>query len=152
MRDSERTDPATWVIPAARSKIKKDITVPLSGAAQALLASIPRVGNSDLMFTGDGRRPFSSFDSRKQELDAVTKVTDWRIHDLRRTTRTLLSRAGVDVDTAERCLGHLIGGVRAVYDRHLYEVEMRAAFEKLAALIECIVNQQPNIAALPIAR
>jgi integrase len=142
MRRSELADPTTWVIPAARSKIKKDVLVPLSGAAQHILAAIPRLGNSDLVFTSDGRRPFSSFDRRKKEFDAATKVGDWRIHDLRRTTRTLLSRAGVDSDTAERCLGHLIGGVRAVYDRHQYEAEMRDAFEKLAALIERIVSPQ----------
>jgi integrase len=140
MRRSELTDPTMWTIPANRSKIKKDILVPLSGAAQAILTSIPQIANSDLVFTGDGRRAFSSFDRKKQELDAVSKVSDWRIHDLRRTARTLLSRAGVDADIAERCVGHVVGGMRGVYDKHRYEAEMRVAFEKLAALLEHIIN------------
>jgi hypothetical protein len=50
-----------------------------------------------------------------------------------------MSRAGVTSDVAERCLGHVIGGVRGVYDRHEYLEEKRAAFEKLAALIAEIV-------------
>ena len=51
-----------------------------------------------------------------------------------------MSRAGVGPDTAERCLGHVIGGVRGVYDQHKYEQEMGRAFEALAAQIEHIVN------------
>ena len=42
-----------------------------------------------------------------------------------------MSWAGVQTDHAERCLGHIIGGVRGVYDRY--------AFDRLAALINRIV-------------
>jgi integrase len=59
---------------------------------------------------------------------------------LRRTARSLLSRAGVNPDVAERCLGHAIPGVRGIYDRHRYIDEMRHAFEALAAEIERIVH------------
>jgi integrase len=73
-------------------------------------------------------------------IDKASGVTGWRFHDLRRTARTLLSRAGVDADTAERCLGHAIGGVRGVYDRHKYEEQMKVAFEKLSNMIDQIVD------------
>jgi hypothetical protein len=53
----------------------------------------------------------------------------------------LLSRAGVPNDHAERCLGHVIGGVRGVYDRHTFQSEMADAYSKLAALIADIVAQ-----------
>ena len=43
-----------------------------------------------------------------------------------------MSRAGVAPDHAERCLGHVIGGVRETYDRHEYLDEKRHAFEALA--------------------
>jgi hypothetical protein len=59
-----------------------------------------------------------------------------------------MSRAGVDADIAERCLGHVIGGVRGVYGRHSFLEEKRIAFEKLAALIEGIVNPQENVVPL----
>jgi integrase len=55
----------------------------------------------------------------------------WRFHDLRRTARSLMSRTGVNPDIAERCLGHVIGGRRGIYDRHPYMEEMRHAFERL---------------------
>ena len=44
--------------------------------------------------------------------------------------RTLLSRAGVNPDVAERCLGHSLGSIRAIYDRHGFENEMLHAFER----------------------
>jgi hypothetical protein len=51
-----------------------------------------------------------------------------------------MSRAGVPSDHAERCLGHVIGGVRGVYDRHEYHREKARAFEMLAGEIERIVE------------
>jgi len=62
--------------------------------------------------------------------------------------RSLLSRAGVDADIAERCITHVIPGVRATYDRHKYIGEMCLAFEALAAQIDRIVNPQPNVVPL----
>ena len=41
-------------------------------------------------------------------------------------------------DHAERCLGHVIGGVRGVYDRYAFLDEKRCAFEALAAIIDHI--------------
>src|SRR5258705_6589781 len=42
-------------------------------------------------------------------------MKQWQLHDLRRTGRSLMSRARVDSDHAERCMGHVIRGVRATY-------------------------------------
>ena len=80
------------------------------------------------------------FGGFRRELDAASGVKGWRLHDLRRTARSLMSRAGVPTDHAERCLGHVIGGVRGVYDRHEYHTEKQQAFEALAGLIERIVT------------
>ncbi|HEX9238056.1 MAG TPA: hypothetical protein VF866_04765 [Xanthobacteraceae bacterium] len=93
------------------------------------------------MFTNDGKRPIGGFSYLKKEFDKTCGVTNWQLHDLRRSARSLLSRAGVASDHAERCLGHTIGGVRGVYDRHRYIEEMRLAYEALAALIERIPRQ-----------
>jgi integrase len=64
----------------------------------------------------------------------------WVLHDLRRTARSLMSRAGVPREHAERVLGHVIGGIEQVYDRHQYKTEKGAALAKLAALIDSIVH------------
>ena len=59
-----------------------------------------------------------------------------------------MSRAGVNADIAERCLGHVIGGARGIYDRHEYFEEQKLAFEALAAQIDRIVNPKENVVPL----
>jgi hypothetical protein len=58
----------------------------------------------------------------------------------------------VNADHAERCLGHTIGGVRGVYDRHEYRDEKTRAFEFLAQQIAAIVDPTPtNVLPFPQA-
>jgi hypothetical protein len=59
-----------------------------------------------------------------------------------------MSRASVPSDHAERCLGHVIGGVRGTYDRHEYYREKQLAFEALASLVERIVDPKANVVPL----
>ena len=106
------------------------------------LAGLPRLHDSPWVFTTRGKEPIAGFTAFKRKLDATCGVADWRLHDLRRTARSLMSRAGVQADIAERCLGHVIGGVRGIYDRHRYTEEMRHAFEALSAQIDRIVDPQ----------
>ena len=42
----------------------------------------------------------------------------------------------------------VIGGVRGVYDRYAYLEEKRAAFEKLAGLVDLIINPRPNVSPM----
>jgi integrase len=137
-----------WTLPPSRNKVNVELVRPLSTAAQAELARLPRVGNRGFVFTIDGARPLGGFSHFKKKFDAACGVSGWTIHDLRRTARSLLSRAGVPSDHAERCVGHVIGGVRGVYDRHKYQEEMRQAFEALASLIDRIVHPQENVVAM----
>ena len=137
-----------WVIPGARFKSKRDHIAPLSKAAKAVIASVPVIGDGDFVFTHDGKRPIAGFSKFKTALDKASGVKEWRLHDLRRTARSLLSRAGINSDIAERCLGHTIRGVRGVYDRHAYLEEKRHAFEALAAQIERILHPKKNVIEL----
>jgi integrase len=130
-----------WTIPAARYKTNTEVTLPLSKAAVKVLSEIPRIQGCEYVFTTNGRQPISAFSTLKLWLDLACGVKDWRIHDLRRTARSLLSRAGVNPDVAERCLGHRMGGIRGVYDRHRYLDEMRAAFEALSAQIHMTLKR-----------
>jgi hypothetical protein len=41
-------------------------------------------------------------------------------------------------------LGHTIAGVEGTYDRHSYADEKRDPLEKLAAMIDRILNPQPS--------
>ena len=128
-----------WTLPAARNKTKVDLTRPLSKAALAVVKTMPVIDSGGLVFSYDGQRPMH-LSILTARLKAASGTSGWRIHDLRRSARTWLSRAGVDVDIAERCLGHSIRGVRGIYDRHDFEPEMRIAFEKLSTLISNITN------------
>jgi integrase len=144
-------DGASWTIPGARYKNGKDTLIPLSTAAAAIIAAMPVLPGGDYVFGVNGRRALGGYAERKAEFDKASGVTGWRLHDLRRTARTLLSRAGIAADIAERALGHVPGGVRGVYDRHAYEAEKRHAFESLAARIARIVYPPADV-VVPLAR
>jgi integrase len=129
-------DGGDWTLPAERNKTKVDLVRPLSKAAQALVQN----GEAEWVFTTDGFTPISGFSKFKRALDKASGLKDYTLHDLRRTARSLMSRAGVPTDHAERCLGHVIGGVRGIYDRHEYHREKAEAYEALAGIIERIVS------------
>jgi integrase len=128
-----------WTLPAARNKTGVDLVRPLSRAAQAILATLPKAGKF-VWSTNGGAKPIAGFTQFKRRFDAASRTDGWALHDLRRSARSLMSRAGVPTDHAERCLGHVIGGVRGVYDRHEYHAEKQQAFEALAGLVERIVR------------
>jgi integrase len=133
-----------WELPAARNKTKLPLARPLSSAALAVLESQRRDDGSRYVFSNDGKKPFQDFSRSKKKLDAAAGVFDWVVHDLRRTARSLMSRAGVNDHHAERCLGHVIGGVKGVYDRHHYQPEMQHAYDALAALLDRIIHPPPE--------
>lgn len=153
MRRSAITDDGVWDATDEDDAANKQASVvPLSEMAREIIDSVPIIDTDkpeDFVFSVNGRKPLGGFSKPKEMLDekmrAVLAEQDrplkpWRQHDLRRTARTLLSRAGVDRDIAERCLGHLIPGVEGTYNRHHYREEKSIAFEKLAALVQRIVN------------
>jgi integrase len=140
-----------WTLPASRSKTKTEIVRPLSRAALAVLDGLSRIDGCDFIFTSNGITPINSFSDPKRLLDKRSGVTGWRLHDLRRSARSLLSRAGVNSDVAEKCLGHSRGDIVERYDRHSYTREMRDAFEALAQMIETIINP-PEGEVIPMRR
>jgi integrase len=131
-------DSDLWVIPRERYKNGRANTVPLSKAAQRILSSLPRAG--EYAFTTTGRTPISGFSKAKAAIDKASGIRSWRLHDLRRTARSLMSRGGVSGEVAERVLGHAIRGVAGVYDRHNYVPEKRKALERLAEVITEIIS------------
>jgi integrase len=133
-----------WTIPQERYKTGLELAIPLSPLAVRALERLPTIDKSRFVFTTDGDRPFSGYSKAKARFDKQCGVTGWSLHDLRRTARSLMSRAGVSADIAERCLGHVIAGVRGTYDRHSYLSEKKRAFEALAALIERILAPQTD--------
>jgi integrase len=134
-----------WTLPAAKNKTNQDLIRPLSKAA---LATLPVRNGKWVFVNSQGTGPLADFVRPKTALDAASGVTGWTWHDCRRTARSLMSRAGVPSDHAERCLGHVIGGVRGTYDRHEYYAEKARAFEALASLVARIVDPHANVVPL----
>ena len=141
MRRSEINGEGIWTIPAERYKTNRANVIPLSEAAHAVIAAQPIIDGSDFVLTVKGKNPFNGFSKAKRRLDDATpEVASWRLHDLRRTAKTLMMRAGVRPDISERVLGHVIPGVEGVYDRHSYLDEKKDAMGKLATMIHQIVS------------
>jgi integrase len=136
---------ADWTLPAIRNKTKVDLVRPLSAATQEALGKLPVLAGCEFIFSTDGEHPISGFSRFKADFDEACGVTGWTLHDLRRTARSLMSRAGVNSDHAERCLGHVISGVRGTYDRHEYYAEKKQAYEVLAAQISRIITPATNV-------
>jgi integrase len=117
--------------------------------ALAILVKQPRLESNPYVFAGRGSGPYRGFSQAKTAFDGkLSDVAPWVIHDLRRTARSLMSRAGVRPDIAERVMGHAIAGVEGIYDRHSYREEKADALRRLAALVDDIVNPRENIVAI----
>lgn len=138
---------ARWTIPCHRAKNRQPITLPLSTAAMTeLLAVWPahddRAGPEWRLLgdiAGSGLRGFSKLKAR---LDQLSRVSDWRWHDLRRTARTGMTRLGVPREHAEAALNHVSGRttLERTYDRHDYAEEVIAALGRWQAHVARLVT------------
>jgi integrase len=121
----------TWTLPAFRTKNGKAHIVHLSQEAIVLLMHMPRLGK--FVFSYSGTKPFRSFSAAKRELDKLSEITRWRLHDLRRTCVSGMARLGVAPHVADKVLNHQAGtisGVAAVYQRHEFIAERKDALER----------------------
>jgi integrase len=148
-------DLSTWTIPGSRTKNGRAHVVPLPPLAQEIIASVPRLGDCDHVFTTDGCKPVSGFSKAKRKLDAMTeKVRPWRLHDLRRTSATMMAESiRIEPHVIEALLNHVSGhkaGIAGVYNRAIYMDERRAALTWWADCIGAIVaGRESNVLALP---
>jgi integrase len=135
-----------WTIPKEAREKDTGGTLVLSDEAIAIVRAQPRLGDNPFVFAGRGNGPFRGFSQAKKAFDAkLPKNTpSWVLHDLRRTARSLMARAGVRPDIAERVMGHAIAGVEGIYDRHSYRDEKADALTKLAGLISQIIEPSSN--------
>jgi integrase len=160
----DEIDGETWTIPGARYKTGIDHVIPLTRAARSLIGKRPgSYQKRPFVFSATaGTKPFGNYARTKSALDNAIAdarakagrepMPHWTLHDLRRTARSLMSRAGVASDHAERALGHVMAGVRKTYDRHEYLDEKRDAFERLAGLVSLILNPTANVEELASRR
>lgn len=131
-------DEMVWTVPAEISKTGKPIRRPITSIGRELFerAMISSTDDS-LLFPGAGSEPIEIHSCNRfvARLRAVLGIAHWRIHDARRTIATRLSEEGVAPYVTEAMLGHALGGVMAVYNRHDWISDQREAYEKWWGMI-----------------
>jgi integrase len=161
LRRSELSeDGTTWVLPAARAKNKRANAVPLSPMAQALIASVPNLTGSDLIFSTTGVTPVSGWSRTKRRLDKTmlalaahargdkrdAVIAPWRLHDLRRTVATGMAEIGIEPHIVEAVLNHVSGhkaSVAGIYNRAAYAEQKKAALLRWSQHIDGLVTGRP---------
>src|SRR5262249_39614694 len=89
-------DGTNWTLPGPRNKTGVALLRPLPGQAVAVL---PAKGPGTYVFSTDGgHTPVGNFTVWMREITQQSGTSGWTIHDLRRTARSLMSRAGVLTD------------------------------------------------------
>jgi integrase len=129
-----------WTLPKSRTKNAKAHVVHLSKQSISLLERMET--RRPLVFSELGAKPFRTFSRAKRQLDALSGVVGWRLHDLRRTCVSGMARLGIAPHVADKILNHqsgTISGVAAVYQRHTFLAERKDALERWGAHIDQIV-------------
>ena len=143
-----------WTIPGAKAKNRKEHLVPLSSLAVQILTRVPAIDDRYVWSTRPGTR-ISGFSKAKTRAVELSGVTEWRLHDLRRTAATRLAELGIPHPVVGKLLNHSprgVMGVTSIYNRYEYLEERRGAMEAWARRIRDIVDPPPaNIVDLRAA-
>ena len=83
----------------------------------------------------------SGFSKLKAALDAASGVTDWRLHDLRRTAASNMQELGIRNEVVQAVLNHAVPGVGGVYLRSELEKHKAEALATWAIALTHIVGQ-----------
>lgn len=141
--DLDASDGPTWTIPAGLAKNKKAHRVPLSPLAVEIIRELPRVVAVDPQAKRRASYVLAGARGNRQVYEAAKLVTvpEFKGHDLRRTAASYMASAGVPRHHIGRVLNHAEQGVTAVYDRHGYDPEKRAALLAWEARLLAILGR-----------
>jgi integrase len=134
-------DNAMISLPPPRTKNKKPHDIPLSPAALGILKQRPRI--REHVF---GKRAgYQGWSRSKEMLNQCAGISDWRLHDLRRTMSTIMhDKLKIAPHVVEAVLNHISGhrgGVAGVYNRALYAEEKATALTRWADHLRTVVAQ-----------
>src|SRR5262245_30482055 len=101
-------DDGVWTIATDEREKGNAGSLALPVQALKIIEAQPRLGDNPHVFAGRANGAYDISSSRPYFDAKLPKMPRWTLHDLRRTARSLLSRAGVRPDVAERTLGHAI--------------------------------------------
>lgn len=136
-----------WTIPAERSKNGLAHRVPLSRPVLDILKGLKKTADkreipSPWVFQSTRSREPKQMEHAQKAVERVRTAvgSDFRGHDLRRTAASLMVGAGTPRLVVSKILNHVEQGVTAVYDRHSYDAEKKAALDRWAVLMKEIVS------------
>lgn len=134
----------TWTLPQPDRAKGVGGALVLPKIAISTIEAQPRLKDNPFVLTGRGGVSFNAFSDGMEELRTMlpARSRDFTLHDLRRSARTLLARAGVQRDIAERVLGHVLPSIERIYNRHDYRDEKRDALRRLSILLWLIRDRQ----------
>src|SRR5262249_22707955 len=111
-------EPPVWTV-ATELREKGNIgAVRLPAAVLAVLDTLPRFDGVPFVFASPYGASYiakSGWPKKRFDAKLPAGTPHWTLHDLRRTARSLMSRAGISSEHAERVMGHAIGGGEALY-------------------------------------
>jgi integrase len=149
-------DAGWWTIPAGQSKNKLAHRVPLAAPAATIVAGLLASAHKDAacVFQAHQRRAGAGARGKRQQAIAAATfgVDDFRGHDLRRTAASIMAAGGVPRLTIKKILNHVERDITAVYDRHSYDPEKRAALDWWAVKLMAIVEDREGGMVLPFAK
>lgn len=147
-------DRGWWTIPADRSKNGLAHRVPLSPQAVRILKTfLASADDSPWMFPSSRKKgPHIAHAQKAIERIVQTSCVEFRGHDLRRTAASLMVGAGVSRLVVSKILNHVETGVTAVYDRHSYDLEKRAALDFWGKRLDQIVSGRRSRVLAFVAR
>jgi integrase len=123
--------------------------VPLTPLMRAVIAGEP-ITTAPLVFpsskTGGRIKGWTKLVAKLQQVSGV----DFRLHDLRRTARTLMSRLGVTEDIAELAIGHVRVDLIARYNKDQAWEGRCDAFARVSTHVEGLIGAREGAAVIPL--
>lgn len=148
MRRDHISSDGFWSIETEEREKGNADQISLPPLAMKIVNAQPTSESKPYIFQGRLSGPINGFSKDKAALDSAMEkiaghpIPRWVLHDLRRTSKTLMVRAGVTPHITERVLGHAIPGVAGIYDQHDYIKERSNALKKLGTLVDSIIRSK----------
>jgi integrase len=137
------------VIVPEHAKTGAQHEVPLTPLMREVIAGAP-VTTSPLLFpssrTGGRLKGWTKLVAKLRRASGV----DFRLHDLRRTCRTLMSRLGVPEDLAELAIGHVRAGLIARYNKDEAWAGRNDAFAKVSNHVAALIGARKGAAVVAL--
>lgn len=127
----------TWRIPEYRAKSKRSRVIPLGLVAMEILERRPKIPGNPYVFPGKvPGQPLVNPTKAFRRVLANAAISDFTIHDLRRTAATLLlNNASASVEQCRLLLGHQSGSMTVSRYAFLSQDRVREASHGLSAVL-----------------